>query len=90
MILGKFQNKKIIFVCEEVYLLEDNGALVMMTEIPKLESDQEETDARVVPYFSYAADEEYNYVRVRSADSDIFFILLYCKYCYNIWQHLML
>ena len=43
-----------------------------------LESDQEETDTRVVLYCCYAVDEEYNYVRVRSADSDIFFILLYC------------
>ena len=49
----------------------------MMTEIPKLECDQEEIDTRVVRYCSYAVDEEYNYVRVRSADSDIFFILLY-------------
>ena len=49
---------------------------VMMTEIPKLESDQEEIDARVVLYCSYAVDEEYNYVRVRSAESHIFFILL--------------
>ena len=49
----------------------------MMTEIPKLESDQEEIETMVVLYCSYAVDEEYNYVRVRSADSDIFFIFLY-------------
>ena len=34
----------------------------MMTEIPKLESDQEGIDTRVVLYYSYAVDEEYNYV----------------------------
>ena len=56
----------------------------MMTEIPKLESDQEETDARVVLYCFYAADEEYNYVRVRNPDSDIFFILLYFASKINI------
>ena len=44
----------------------------MMTEIPKLEPDQEEIDTRFVLYFSYAIDEEYNYVRIRSADSDVF------------------
>ena len=56
----------------------------MMTEIPKLESDQEEIYSRVVLYCSYAVDEEYNYVRVRSADSDIFFILLYYASKINI------
>ena len=54
-----------------------------MTEIPKLESDQEEIDTRVVLYCSYAV-EEYNYVRVRSPDSDIFFILLYYASKINI------
>ena len=56
----------------------------MMTEIPKLKSDQERIDTRAVPYCSYAVDEEYNYVRVRSADSDIFFILLYYASQINI------
>ena len=32
---------------------------MMMTEIPKLESDQEETDTRVVLYCFYAADEDF-------------------------------
>ena len=49
----------------------------MMTEISKLESDQEEIDTRVVLYCSYAVDKEYNYAPVTSADSDIFFILFY-------------
>ena len=31
----------------------------MMTEIPKLESDQEETDTRVVLYGFYAAEEDF-------------------------------
>ena len=56
----------------------------MMTEIAKLESDQEEIHTRVVLYCSYAVDEEYNYVRVRSPDSDIFFILLYYASKINI------
>ena len=81
----KLQNKKIIFTCDEkAYLLKDNGASVMMTENPKLKSDQEETDTRVVLYCFYAADKEYNYVRVRSPDSDIFFILLYYASKINI------
>ena len=56
----------------------------MMTEIPKLESDQEETGTRIVLYCFYVADTEYNYVRVRSPDSDIFFIPLYYASKINI------
>ena len=56
----------------------------MMTEIPKLKSDQEETDTRVILYCFYVADEAYNYVRVRSADSYIFFIFLYYSSKINI------
>ena len=48
-----------------------------MTEVPDLQSSQEETDTRVVLYCNYAADNDYDYVKVRSPDSDIFFILLY-------------
>ena len=56
----KLQNKTVILTCEEkVYLLKDNGASVMMTEIPRLESDQEETDTRVVLYGFYVADEDF-------------------------------
>ena len=48
-----------------------------MTEVLDLQSSQEETDTRVVLYCNYAAENEYDYVMVRSPDSDIFFILLY-------------
>ena len=42
-----------------------------------MRSDQEETDSRVVLYCIYAAEQGYQYARVRSPDSDIFWILLY-------------
>ena len=48
-----------------------------MTDVPELLSSQEETDTRVVLYCNYAADNDYDYVKVRSPDSYIFFILLY-------------
>ena len=48
-----------------------------MTEVPELQSSQHETDTRVVLYCNYAADKVYDYVKVRSPDSDNFFILLY-------------
>ena len=55
----------------------DDSVSVKMTEVPELQSSQEETETRVVLYCNYAADNDYDYVKVRSPDSDIFFILLY-------------
>ena len=40
-------------------------------------SNQEETDSRVVLYCQYAHNQGYEHVRVRSPDTDIFFILLH-------------
>ena len=40
-------------------------------------SNQEETDSKVVLCSMYAAEKGYQYARVRSPDSDIFWILMY-------------
>ena len=45
-------------------------------EVESLYSTQEETDTRVIMYCKFAHDNGYECVRVRSPDSDIFFILL--------------
>ena len=42
-----------------------------------LRSSQEETDTRVILYVNYARSKSYHFVRVKSPDSDIFFILLH-------------
>lgn len=75
----KLVRKTVIAVCDEkaYKLRSDDGISVEMTEVPELQSSQEETDTRVVLYTNYAADKGYDYVTVRSPDSDIFFILLY-------------
>ena len=79
----KLQNKNVILVCEEkAYQLKKIDTSVLTTEIPELESNQEETDTRIVLYCCFAAEKKYQYIRVRSPDSDIFFILLY--YAANI------
>ena len=44
--------------------------------IPELKSNQEETDSRVILYCNYAAKQGYQNARVRTPDSDIFWILL--------------
>jgi len=54
-----------------------DGETVNTAEIRAFESDQEETDVRVILYYSYAESQEYKQVRGRNPNSDIFFILLY-------------
>ena len=59
-----------------VYLLEsEDGMTVRKTKIPEIFSDQEETDTRVILYC--APKQGYETVRIRSPESDIFFILLH-------------
>ena len=45
-------------------------------KIPALKSTQEETDSQVILYCMYAREKGFQYVRVRSPDTDILFILL--------------
>ncbi|KAG1681812.1 hypothetical protein GQR58_011609 [Nymphon striatum] len=81
----KLQKKEVIAICEgKAYLLTSDGKTVEKSEILTLESDQEETDTRVVLYCSFAEQEKDQFVRVRSPDSDIFFILLYYASNFNI------
>ena len=76
--LAKIETKKIILVCKgKAYELMSDDGKVTPTEITSLDSTQEETDSRVILYASYAQEEGYKYVRIRSPDTDIFFILLY-------------
>ena len=57
-------------------LSSSDGQTVKKVEIPELKSNQEETDTRVIIYASYGATNGYGSIRVKSPDSDIFFILL--------------
>ena len=58
-------------------LTSKDGESVQKTEVLELMSDQEETDTRVVIYAMYGSSKGYKSLRVRSPDSDIFFILLH-------------
>ena len=75
----KLERKSVITVCDEkaYKLSSDDSVSVIMTEVPELQSSQEETDTRVVLYCNNAASNYYDYLKVRSPDSDIFFIVLY-------------
>ena len=64
-------------ICEgRAYQFTSNGESTLCQEIASLESTQEETDSRVILYCHYAKEKGFKSVRVRSPDSDIFFILL--------------
>ncbi|KAG1683376.1 hypothetical protein GQR58_010026 [Nymphon striatum] len=55
----KLQKKEVIAICEgKAYLLTSDGKTVEKSEILTLESDQEETDTRVVLYCSFAEQEK--------------------------------
>ncbi len=75
----KLGNRKVtLVVLGHCYSLHsDDGKTVSKNEIQEMFSDQEETDTRVVLYCEYAQAQGYDTVRVRSPDSDIFFILLH-------------
>lgn len=79
----RLHGRRLIFICEgKAHLLTSaDGSRTVYEELPSLNSSQEETDPRVVLYLNYAKEREYQYARVKSPDSDIFFILLHYALC---------
>ena len=67
----------LIFDGKAYVLSSDDGIQVKMSVIPGVCSSQEETDTRIILYVAYAQSKGYRYARVRSPDSDIFFIMLH-------------
>ena len=74
----KLQGIKVILVSDgHAYLLTSlDGQTTIQREIETIRSNQEETDTRVILYCQYAKEEGYANVKVKSTDSDIFFITL--------------
>jgi hypothetical protein len=70
---------KVILVCgSNAHLLTSaDGITTDIAEIKRLESIQDETDTLVILYCLYAKERGYENIRLRSPDSDIFFILLH-------------
>lgn len=76
---SRCHGRKVILICEgKAYqLTSTDGQTTNAEELPQLESSQEETDSRVILYVNYARSQRYDFVRVKSPDSDVFFILLH-------------
>ena len=72
------RGREVILICEgRAYKLMSTGARVTVTELESLNSNQEETDTRAVLYVLYAQEMGYKMARVKTPDTDIFFILLH-------------
>ena len=77
---AKLKGCHLIFFCGGTsYLLtSDDGTETTSVELPALSSTQEETDSRIILFVEHAASSwKYQYVRIRSPDSNIFFILMH-------------
>ncbi|KAK6184936.1 hypothetical protein SNE40_007284 [Patella caerulea] len=70
--------REVILICEgQAFQLTSDGKTTTCNEIPSLASTQEETDSRVILYCMYAKERGFRFVRVRSPDTDILYILLH-------------
>ena len=67
----------ILAVDGKSYELKVSNDQCVLNEIVQLQSNQEETDTRVILYLNYAAEQGFESAIVRTPDTDIFFILLH-------------
>jgi hypothetical protein len=75
----KLLGKNVITVSDRnaFHITSYDGTSVRGTEIKSIESTQEETDSRVVLYCFYGKQQGYRNIRIRTPDTNIFFILLH-------------
>jgi hypothetical protein len=75
----KLLGKNVVTVSDghAFHITSYDGTSVCRTEIKSIESTQEVTDSRVVLYCFYGKQQGYSNIKIRSPDTDIFFILLH-------------
>ena len=75
---NEFAGRQIIVEVEGIAtkLYSTDGCSTIKEGISSLESTQEETDSRIILYSMNAAANNYTAIKVRSPDSDVFFLLL--------------
>ena len=72
------RDRVVILICEgEAYEISVEEQQSSCKKITTLKSSQEDTDTRVVLYCKRGKENGFKYARLRSPDSDIFFILIY-------------
>lgn len=74
----KIKDKTFVTISKEsAYMIKSEGNTVRKSEIEDLQSSQEETDTRVILYCNYAKEQGFKFARVKTPDTDIFFICLH-------------
>ena len=75
----RLESRKVIFICNgnATLLSSGNGKTTTISDVPGLNSAQEETHTWIIIYCQYALDKGYKYVKIHTPDSDIFWILLH-------------
>ena len=75
----KLKDREVIVICDgkATRLTSADGITTTATDIESLMSTQEETDSRFVLYGQYGNDRGYPYLRFKSPDTDVFYILLH-------------
>lgn len=75
----KLHGRQVIIICNGTanLLTSQDGHTTEKVMIDGLQSSQEESDTRVILYIKYALSKGYRYSRIKSPDTDIFFILLH-------------
>ena len=79
-VADKYKNRKVILIAEGhaySFRSDEQQQHTLVQELASLYSNQEETDSRIVLYCKYAHEQGYEHVRVRSPDTDTFFILIH-------------
>uniref|UniRef100_UPI00358E53D5 uncharacterized protein n=3 Tax=Myxine glutinosa TaxID=7769 RepID=UPI00358E53D5 len=76
---SKLHGRNVILICDGVphKLTSEDGTTTSSHLLDSMTSSQEETDSRIILYCEYAQSKNFNYVRVKSPDTDVFFILLH-------------
>ena len=75
----RLKYRKVIAICEgeATLLTSQDGISTSKSMVAHLKSSQEESDARFALYCKYASRQGYKFCRVKSPDTDVFFILLH-------------
>ena len=76
---AKLEGRQVTAICDgkATHLTSQDGETTKSSNIESLQSSQEESDTRMVLYCKYAGSKGYRYCKVRSPDTDTFFILLH-------------
>ena len=74
---AKFQDRSVVLICEgkAVKLTSPDGIMTVSEPLHDIDSTQEETDSRIALYCAYGKQLGYRFMKVKSPDTDVFFIL---------------